>query len=58
MKQVLKKQSYLTDKDLVVVLVGILAQPVCHVGNPVPQMVHSIFTANSVKGTDSINVLA
>lgn len=31
----LSSQSYLTDKDLVVVLVCILAQPLCHVGHPV-----------------------
>lgn len=41
-----KKQTYLTDKDLVIELVGILAQPICHMRNPVPEVVHSIFTAN------------
>lgn len=46
----LKKQSYLTDEDLVVVLVCILAQPIGHMGNPVPQVVHSIFTADSARG--------
>lgn len=40
-------QTYLTDKDLVVVLMCKLAQSICHVGDPVPQMVHSIFTANT-----------
>lgn len=44
--------SYLTDENLVVVLVRVLAQSVCHVGDPVPQMVHSIFTANA-KQTDA-----
>lgn len=42
-----RRQSYLTDKDLIVVLVCILAQSICHVGDPVSQMVHSIFTANA-----------
>lgn len=41
------RQSYLTDEDLVVVLVCVLAQSICHVGDPVSQMVHSVFTANA-----------
>lgn len=46
-------QSYLTDKDLVVVLVCILAQSICHVGDPIFQMVHSIFTANAGGKTEN-----
>lgn len=41
------RRSHLADQDLVVVLVGVLAQPVGQVGHPVPQMVHSILTANA-----------
>ena len=51
-----RSQSYLTDKDLVVELVCILAQSICHVGDPVSQMVHSIFTANAGDETEKPKV--
>lgn len=44
-----RSQAYLTDLDLVVVLVCKLAQSVCHVGDPVFQVVHSIFTTNAAQ---------
>lgn len=42
-----RSQFYLTDDDLVVELVRILAQSICHVRDPVSQVVHSIFTTNA-----------
>lgn len=38
---------YLTDQDLVVVLVCKLAQSISHVGDPVFQVVHPILTTNA-----------
>lgn len=48
-----KSRSYLTDEDLVVELVCILAQAICHMGDSVFQMVHSIFTANAERQTEN-----
>lgn len=42
-----RSRSHLTDEHLVVELVCILAQPICHVGDPVSQMVHSILAADA-----------
>lgn len=53
MKQLKREQSYLTDKDLVVELVYVLAQSVRHVGDSVSQMIHSVFTADAGDETES-----
>lgn len=48
--------SHLTDEDLVVVLMSELTEAVGHVGDPVPQVVHPVFTADADTKTGEVKM--
>lgn len=46
--------TYFTDEDLVVELVSKLAESICHVGDPVSEVIHTVFTTDAKRGREEI----